>query len=98
MPRSYAVQFRAMVIEQVRSGRKVADVATAVGVSEASVYRWVHQDQIDRGELAGVSTVENAELRAARRRVAELEAELATVKRASALFEEGRVVRPKALF
>lgn len=98
MPRSYAVQFRAMVVEQVRAGRKVADVAAGVGVSEATVYRWVYQDQIDRGERVGVSTVENAELRAARRRIVELEAELATVKRASELFAEGRVVRPKALF
>jgi hypothetical protein len=34
----------------------------------------------------------------AKRRIAELESELAIVKRASALFDEGRVVRPKAVF
>jgi putative transposase len=62
------------------------------------VYRWVRQDGIDRGEIAGTSTVDNAELRAAKRRIAELESELAVVKRASALFDEGRVVRPKAVF
>jgi transposase InsO family protein/transposase-like protein len=98
MPRSYASQFRAMVVDQVRSGRTVAEVAAAVEVGESTVYRWVRQDRIDRGELAGTSSVDNAELRAAKRRIAELESELAIVKRASALFDEGRVVRPKAVF
>ncbi len=98
MPHSYAPQFRAMVVDQVRSGRRVAEVAVAVEVAEATVYRWMHQDRVDRGEVAGTSTVESAELRAARRRIAELESELIIVKRASALFDEGRVVRPKALF
>jgi transposase len=39
MPRMYAVQFRAMVVEQVRSGRSVGEVAGSAGVSEATVYR-----------------------------------------------------------
>jgi putative transposase len=98
MPHSYAPQFRAMVVDQVRSGLRVAEVAASVDVAEATVYRWVRQDRIDRGELAGTSTVDNTELRAAKRRIAELESELAVVKRASALFDEGRVVRPKAVF
>ncbi|HEX2282072.1 MAG TPA: IS3 family transposase, partial [Thermomicrobiales bacterium] len=98
MPRSYAAQFRAMVIEQVRSGRRVAEVAATLELPESTVFRWVRQDKIDRGELAGTSTAESAELRAAKRRIGELEAELATVKRATELFEKGRVVRPKDLF
>ena len=95
MPRSYAPQFRAMVVDQVRSGRRVAEVAAALEVPEGTVFRWVRQDRIDRGELAGTPTAESAELRAARRRIAELEAELATVKRASELFNKGSVVRQK---
>ena len=87
-----------MVVDQVRAGQSVAGVAAAVEVCEATVYRWVRQDRIDRGELEGVTTAGSADLRAARQRIAELESELATVKRASALFAEGRVVRPKALF
>src|ERR1700722_14536866 len=39
----------------------------------------------------------SSELRAARRRIAELESELVTVKRASALFTERSVVRQKEL-
>ena len=72
MPRSYAPQFRAMVIEHVRNGRRVADVAASVDLPQATVFRWVRQDRIDRGELPGTSTQESTELRAARRRIAEL--------------------------
>ena len=89
MPYSYAPQFRAMVVEQVRSGRRVAEVAATLELAEGTVYRWVRQDRIDRGELAGTSTPETAELRAARRRIAELESELATVRRASDLLPRG---------
>ncbi len=98
MPRSYAAQFRTMVVEQVRSGRRVAEVAAELELSQSTVFRWVRQDRVDRGELAGTPTAESAELRAAKRRIAELEAELATVKRASQLFDKGRVVRPKELY
>jgi transposase len=58
MPRSYASQFRAMVIEQVRNGRRVADVGASVEVPEATVFRWVRQDRIDRGEIPGASSQE----------------------------------------
>ncbi|MGH9206392.1 MAG: transposase, partial [Acidimicrobiales bacterium] len=99
MPRSYAPQFRSMVVDQVRAGQRVAEVAAKLEVTQATVFRWVRQEKIDRGEIVGTSTKETAELRAAKRRIADLEAELATVKRASQLFAEGqkdgRVVRPK---
>jgi putative transposase len=98
MPRSYASQFRAMVIDQVRAGHSVAEVSASLGVPPGTVFRWVRQDRIDRGELEGISTAGSAELRAANRRIVELEAELATVRRASELFEKGPVVRPKDLF
>src|ERR1035437_648355 len=93
MPRAYASQFRAMVIEQVRNGRRVADVAASVEVPEATIFRWVRQDKIDRGEIPGTSSQESTELRAANRRIAELEAELATVKRASEPFAPGPAQR-----
>ena len=42
-----------------------------------------------RGELAGTRSAESAERRAANHRIAELEADLATVKRASELLDRG---------
>lgn len=87
-----------MVLAQVRAGRRAGELAGELRVSESSIHRWAAQDQIDRGARPGTTTAEGAELRAARRRIAELEAELAAVRRASELFDEGRVVRPKDLF
>ncbi len=78
-----------MVVEQVRSGRRVAEVAAALELAESTVFRWVRQDRIDRGDLAGTQTAESAELRAAKRRITELEAELATVKAGQPAVREG---------
>jgi transposase len=94
VPRSYAPEFRWRVVELVRGGRRVSVVAAEIGVSEATVYRWLQQDRIDRGERSGLSTVERVELAQARRRIRELETELEIVKGASALFAESEV-RPK---
>lgn len=46
---------------------------------------WVRQDRIDRGELDGVAISEPADLRAARKRIRELETELAIIRQASNL-------------
>lgn len=51
---------------------------------------WVRQDQVDRGELTGVSTTESIEVRAARERIRELEAELAIVRRAAKFLGQGK--------
>jgi transposase-like protein len=66
LPKSYAPQFRATIVEQMRSGRLIAEVATELEISQATIFRWVRQHHIDRGKLSGTSTGENAELRAAR--------------------------------
>jgi len=76
------------VVDLLETGRKVADVARDLGVSEQAIYGWRRQERIDRGLDAGLSTVEKAELAAARRRIRELEAELAVHRRASELLQE----------
>ncbi len=98
MPFTYSVEYRSMVLEQVRAGAKAVELAEHLEVSEATIHRWVAQDKIDQGERPGNSTADNAELRAARRRIAELETELAATKRASELFAKDRVVRPKDIY
>jgi putative transposase len=96
VPRTYDAEFRRRVVELVRAGRPVRVVAVELGLAEATVYRWKAQDLVDHGIKAGLSTSERGELAAARRRIRELETELAMVKQAAALFEEG--VRPKAKY
>ncbi len=39
MPRTYAPQFRTMVIEQVRAGCRVAEVAAELELCQGSVFR-----------------------------------------------------------
>jgi transposase len=92
--RSYAPEFRRRVVELVRGGRPVSVVATEIGVSEATVYRWREQDRVDRGERPGLSSAERSELAVARRRIRELEMELEITRKASALFA-GSGVRPR---
>ena len=82
--RGYPPEFRRKVVDLVEAGRSVADVARDLGISEQTVYTWRRQDRIDRRLLPGLTSAEKAELAAAKRRVAELEAELAIQRRASA--------------
>jgi transposase-like protein len=63
MPRSYSPEFRRRVIELCRSGgRGPREVAEEVGVAEATVYRWLAQEEVDLGERVGVRSGERAEL------------------------------------
>jgi transposase len=87
-------EFRRRVVELVRAGRPVRVVAAQLGVAQAAVYRWKAQDLIDREVKPGLSTIEQGELAAARRRIQELETELALVKQAATLFEEGCAQKP----
>jgi putative transposase len=96
VPRTYDPEFRRRVLELVRAGRPVRAVAAELGLAAATVHRWKAQDLVDRGVKPGLSTSERGELATARRRIQELETELALVKQAAQLFEEG--VRPKATY
>jgi transposase len=91
--KGYPPEFRRKVLDLVGAGRSVADVARDLGISEQSVYVWRRQDRIDKGLIPGLTSAEKAELAAAKRRIAELEAELAIHRRASELL--GDVVSPK---
>lgn len=89
----YPPEFRRKVLDLVDAGRPVVDVARDLGISAQSIYVWRRQDRIDRGLEPGLSSAENAELAAAKRRIAQLETELAIHRRASELL--GKVVPPK---
>ena len=94
MPKRYPSEFRRRVLDLVAAGRSVASVAEDMGVSAQTIYNWRRQDAIDRGEAAGLSSLGQAELRAARRRIAQLEDELAVTRRANELLK-AQVVSPK---
>ncbi len=90
--KGYSAEFRRRALDLVAAGKTVAEVARLLEVSDQSLYTW-RQELIDSGELPGLSSEEREELRAARRRIRELETELAVHRRAAELLKEE--VRPK---
>lgn len=93
MPRSYPPEFRRKVLDLVASRRKVAEVAKLLGISDQTIYVWRRQHLIDTGQLPGTTSSGLSELGEARKRIAELEAELAIHRRAAELL--GEVTSPK---
>lgn len=94
MPRSYPSELRRQVVDLARSGTRVALLADTFGMSEVSIYNWLKQDRIDRGEEIGQSTDQQLELAAAKRRIAQLETELAVARKINEVFlKEG--ISPK---
>jgi len=88
VPRRYPNEFRRKVLDLVEAGKPVAEIAELLGVTGQTIYTWRNQDLIDRGLRPGITTAESVELRAARRRIRELETELAVTKRANELLKE----------
>ena len=84
-PRGYPAEFRKRVVDLVEAGRPVAQVAAELGISDQSIYTWRRQARIDAGVEPGMSTAEHAELAALRKRVRELECELAIHRRTTEL-------------
>ena len=90
MPKSrppYPEEFRREAVQMVRSGRRLSDVATSLGVTEQSLRNWVKRDQLERRERDdGLTVAERDELRELRRKVKRLEQERDLLKRAAAFF------------
>jgi transposase-like protein len=93
VPRRYPAEFRRKVLDLVAAGRPVAQVAVDLDISVQVIYTWRRQQLIDSGQMPGMTSTDQAELVAARKRIAELENELAIHRRAAELL--GGVVPPK---
>ncbi len=76
--RGYPAEFRQRVLDPV---------AGDLGISDQTVYSWLRQERMDQGIEPGLTSAERAELAAARRRIRELEAELAIHRRAAELLK-----------
>lgn len=90
MPRPYPPEFRARAVALVRSGKQVKQTAYELGISAGCLHAWLKQDRIDRGEIPGNTTAESADLRAARKRIRELETELAIIRQAAKFLGEDK--------
>ena len=88
MPRRYPAETRRQMIELARAGTKVTQLATTFGMTEATIDNWLRQDRIDRGEIPGTGTDMALELAAARKRIRQLETELAVSRTVNEVFLE----------
>jgi len=85
--RGYPPEFRRQVLDLVEAGRRVAEVAADLQISEQTIYSWRCQDRIDRGQERGLTSAEQVELAAALKRIVELETEQAVHRRATELLK-----------
>jgi transposase-like protein len=92
--RGYPAEFRRRALDLIADGRRVGDVARDLGISDQTLYDWRRKEHLDRGLEPGLTSAERAELVATRRRIRELETELA-IPRAAAELLNG-TTSPKA--
>jgi transposase-like protein len=67
----------------VRAGKTITQSAYEFGVSAAALHKWIRQDRIDRGEVAGLTSRERVELVLEKKRIREFELEVEILRRAS---------------
>jgi transposase len=95
MPRRDPAEVRQQVVELARAGTRVAQLSATFGMAEATIYIWVNQEKVDRGERVGQTIDQALELAAAKRRIRELETELAVSRKVNEIFLD-QDLAPKA--
>lgn len=90
MPRTHAPyppEFRRRMIELVRSGRRISELAREFELSAQAIRNWVCQADLDEGRRSdGLTTEERGEIRRLRRENARLRLEREILAKAAAWF------------
>ena len=87
MGKPYPKEFRDDVVRVARQGNTpLAQLAEDFGVSEASIYNWMKQADVDDGVRPGLTRQEADELREVKKRNRVLEEENLILRRAAAFF------------
>jgi transposase len=84
----YPEEFRRKMLDLVAAGRPVAQIGADLAISDQTIYAWRKQELIDTGQVPGLSRTEQSELSAAKKRIRELENEVAILKRSRELLRE----------
>ena len=93
----YDMEFRRRIVELVRKGdRSVLSIAKEFGCSDASIYKWLRQTDLDEGRRKdGLTSEEREELTRLRRENARLREERDILKKAAAWFAQESAGTPK---
>lgn len=87
MGKRYPQEFRNDVVKlATKRDADYTQLAKDFGISEASIYNWVKQADIDNGNRAGMTATEAQELRDLKKRNRVLEEENQILRRAAAFF------------
>ncbi len=87
MPKRFPVEFKRDVVAVARrGGLPRAEIAADFGISATTLKRWVAQADVDDGVKDGLTSSEQNELVALRRRNRRLEQENEILRRAAAFF------------
>lgn len=86
--KGYPAEFRRRALDLVAGGRPIVEVARDLDISPQSIYRWQRQDRIDKGLEPGTKTAAATALTEAKRKIAQLESELAIANKAIELLTE----------
>ncbi len=85
--RSFPDEFKTDAVAMVLDdGRKIVDVAEAIGVGSGTLGNWVRLERIERGERAGLTRDDRAEIVELRKENARLRMERDLLKRATAFW------------
>jgi len=79
MSNPYSTEFRRKVLDLLDAERSVAEIAADLGVNGQTIYNRRNQHLIDTGRREGVTSSEHKEPAEARKRIAQLEADLAPI-------------------
>jgi transposase-like protein len=94
VPRPYPREFRDDVVRVARNrepGVRLKDIAADFGISESCLTNWLTAADVEDGVKPGVTVEENAELRAARKRIRLLEQENEVLRRAAAYLSQANL-------
>lgn len=94
MTKPYPKEFRDDVVRVARNrepGVELSQIAKDFGVHFTTLYAWMKKADIEDGERPGVTEVQSAELREAKRRIKTLEQEVEVLRRAAAYFSQAHL-------
>jgi transposase-like protein len=94
VPKPYPREFREDVIRVARDRGpdvRIKDIAADFGISESCLSNWLAAVDVEDGAKAGTTAAENAELRAAKRRIRLLEQENEVLRRAAAYLSQAQL-------